>query len=445
MKKLSTWLDEVRIRTSEDQGAFDSTLSESDDDGMAVRSQCSLTSRETSGNPSTIVLTNVPRKPRAKKANLESFRTRRVEVKPRADEWAAVFRTYLTERRIKIPFQKTTDLRKSFKNFEQKAEAAGDDEDSWEAIEEVCKEINEWKATMRLATITDQDFQDDLEHCKFPSNEAVFQRTVMMSIIDRSHLKTVFDFNCEGQWSLDETHPLPSTNGRGDIIIGPKPDLAIFFRFGSLVGTDPFEVSRPIPPELKSCMNPDNYTERCFPFVFIEAKKGFTDIQPAAFANMHSASQALFNIYTWMNKANEDESFFKDVRLFSIAINAKEIIVRVHRARAIKKVNDVGLAFSYDDLYSEEKVRYSRDEVCTLLHNILIEYGEKKLLGILQNTVKKVLNTHEQSLKRKNDTDLFDRPSKMVASAQPGSSAVGPLPLNPSTSFGMSRFEINDG
>ncbi|KAI0972043.1 hypothetical protein F4678DRAFT_430980 [Xylaria arbuscula] len=440
--KLATWLDDVRAGAAEDLAAFDLALSESNDNDMAARSEYSLATIGTSENPSTIP----PRKPRAKKPTLESFRTRRVEVEdPREDKWTPKFRTYLIEKRLEIPFKKTETLQKSFKKFERKAEEAGDDGDSWDAIEELCKEINEWKATMRLATITEQDFKDDLLHCKYPSNEAVFQRTVMMSIIDRSHLNTVFDFNCEGQWSLDETHPLPSTNGRGDLITGPKPDLAIFFRFSSLVGTDPFEVSRPIPPELKSCMNPDGYTKRCFPFIFIEAKNGFADIQAAALSNMHSASQALFNIYTWMNRANDDEIFFKDVRLFSIAINAKEVIVRVHRARAIEKVNNVGLAFSYDELYHEEKVRYTRDEVCTLLHNILIEYAEKKLLGILKNTVDKVLKAHEQGLKRKNDTDLIGRPSKMVASAQPGSSAIDPLIMNPSTSLGMSQIEIHDG
>ncbi|RYC63272.1 hypothetical protein CHU98_g2926 [Xylaria longipes] len=81
---------------------------------------------------------------------------------------------------------------------------------------------------------TNQKFENDLEHCKAPANEAVFQRTVMMSIIDRSHLKSAFDFNCEGQWSLQGSNPLPSDGD--DAITGPKPDLAIFFRFDYLVG-----------------------------------------------------------------------------------------------------------------------------------------------------------------------------------------------------------------
>ncbi|KAI1363981.1 hypothetical protein F5Y08DRAFT_353828 [Xylaria arbuscula] len=446
--KLSTWLDEVSVGVSEDLAAFGSGQSDSDeenDDGiMATPCQCSLLSTPTSEAPSTIIA--VPPKSRAKKPDLESFRTRRVEVKtPREDESTIEFKKYLVEKRIKIPFEKTEDLLESFKIFERKAEAAGIDDDSWDAIEELCKGINRWKAKMRLATITNEDFNDDLEHCRFPSNETVFQRTVMMSIIDRSHLKNVFDFNCEGQWFLDQGHSLPSTNGRGDVIIDPKPDLAIFFRFDSLLGTDPFEASQPIPPELKPCMNPDKYTQRCFPFIFIEAKKGFEDIQPAALANMHSASQALFNIYKWMNRANEGKAFFEDVRLFSIAINAKELIARVHRARSIAKDNDVGLAFSYDDLYPEEKVRYSRDEVCTLVHNILSEYAEKKLLGILRKTVQRVLDTHVQSLKRKNDADLLGRPSKLVASAHSGALAPDPLLPNASTSFGMSQVDIHDG
>ncbi|KAI0904609.1 hypothetical protein F4823DRAFT_633865, partial [Ustulina deusta] len=440
--KLSTWLNEVRIIVAEDVGVFDSDQSEGDENDMAAPSADSQTSRATSVDLSTIVLT----KGRGKKATPESLRTRRVAVtEPSGDEWTTRFREYLVERPIKISFQQTEMLQKSIKNFLCKAEAAEHGEDSYGATEKLCNEINEWKASVRLAVITNQEFNNDLEHCKDPSNEAVFQRTVMMSIIDRCHLKTLFDFNCEGLWSLPPASRLPSTNGPKDVITGPKPDLAIFFRFASLVGTDPFSESASIPQELKSCINPDGHTLRCFPFIFVEAQKAFEGIQPAALANMHSASQALFNIWTWMKRAGQDEIFFKDVRVFSIAVNAEQFIVRAHRAKPISNDGEVALVFSYDDLNPKSKFEYTRDQVCTLIHNILIEYAEKKLLGILKSSVVKVLKGHNQELKRKNDAILFGRPSKRLEVAQPQPQAIEPRLVDASASFGMSQFGIHDG
>lgn len=287
-----------------------------------------------------------------------------------------------------------------------------------------------------MAAITNQDFDGDLEYCRYTTNETIFQRTVMMSIINRSCLKEKFDFNCEGNWSRG-TYPLPSTNGPDDIITGPKPDLAIFFKYGSLVGTDIVSRSAAIPDDLKSCISPDNDQLRCFPFIFIEAEKGFDNLKHAVLANMHSASQALFNIYAWMNRAGDDATFFNDVRLFSIAINAERVVVRAHRARLVDSGDDTELVFSYDELYPRSKPHYTRDEVCTLIHNILLEYGEKELLPILKKTVVSVLKDFQQDLERKGDAALHGRSVERLASVQPEV-------MGPSTSFGISGVQIED-
>ncbi|KAI1748248.1 hypothetical protein F4782DRAFT_517850 [Xylaria castorea] len=436
--KLTSWLEEVRLGAAE---VFIPDQSEPDDSSMGSRSVITLTSLATFENPSTIV----PRKGGPKKVTRDSLRTRGIALDaPRADEWTVEFKRLLVEKPIDIAFEQTETLQKSIRNFLKKAQKAERGENSYDAIEELCNEVNKWKATVRLAVITNQEFNDDLEHCKDPSNEAIFQRTVMMSIIDRSHLKTMFDFNCEGLWSLQGNYPLPSTGGPDDIITGPKPDLAIFFRFGSLVGAD--LTYQFIPKELKSCMNPDKHTPRCFPFIFIEAKKGFENIEPAVIANMHSASQALFNIYVWMNKANQDDAFFKHVRLFSVSINAEKVIARIHRAVLVDNTDDGPvLEFLYDDL-NKTQYRYTRDEVCTLIHNILSDYAELKLLPILKAAVQKVLKDYKQDLKRKRDATTLGRASKKptLASAQTESHDIAIPPVNLSTSFGMSRFEIHD-
>ncbi|KAH9905854.1 hypothetical protein F4778DRAFT_681545 [Xylariomycetidae sp. FL2044] len=431
--RLTSWLEQVRRRDTESAEAFDN-------DCMAPPSVLSLNSLTTATSENTVKPLGNARK----KVNREALRTRRVEIgKPYADDWTTRFRKYLVEEPMEIPFNSTTKLQSSLRDFLAKAKKARGCENSYDAIETLCDEINNWKATARLATITNQDFNRDLEHCKDPSNEAVFQRTVMMSIIDRSHLKETFDFNCEGQWSLQGTYPLPSTNGPGDMVTGPKPDLAIFFRYDELVGTDPVSRSASIPKELQSCINPDGYLERCFPFIFVEAKRGFDNIEPAVLANMHSASQALFNIYAWMNRAKQDTKFFTDVRLFSMAINAEKLIVRVHRAREIVNGDRTGLVFTYDDLYHQPKFYYTRDEACTFVHNILNNYAKQTLLPTLKDAIATVLKEHERDvgfLKRKSDAAIQDRPGKRFFSQAQVQHQV----VDPSSSMGMSGVHIDD-
>ncbi|KAI0506358.1 hypothetical protein F5B22DRAFT_650748 [Xylaria bambusicola] len=409
-EKLETWLEDVRT-IAVDPCETNSYRSVTDVSNIPTQTEYSPTTRRTS----PILAWN----PRTKKVTPEALRTRQVEViEANEDEWTAEFREHLVEKRMKISFKKTEPLLQSMKNFERKTKLANDDDDSWDAIEELCKEINEWRAAMRLGAITSENFKNDLDYCKSSSNKVAFQRMVMMSIIDRCHLKPVFNYNFEGQWN-QEICPLPSTNGLLDIIADPQPDLAIFFEFASLVGTDSFSKSAPIPPELQPCMNPDGNTQRCFPFIFIEAKKATADIESAILKNLHSASQALFNIYAWMSRAKQDDVFFKDVRVFSVAINEEEAIVRVHWAVPVSNGDDSGLEFLHNNLhYRQEKKPYTRDGLCTLIHNILINYAEKTLLKILKSTVDKILKEHKKTLKRKNNNALLGPSPKRLAFSQ---------------------------
>ncbi len=145
-------------------------------------------------------------------------------------------------------------------NFLQKAQGASLHEDSYTAIEDLSNEINEWKSTGHLATVANLDFKKDLKYCEH-SNEAVFQRAAMISIVDRWRLNNMLDFKCGGHWSLQGEYPLPSAQGVKDKIIGPKPDLAIFFNTQSLLGSNGF--SGPIQPILESYMFPNQNHLRC--------------------------------------------------------------------------------------------------------------------------------------------------------------------------------------
>ncbi|KAI1355994.1 hypothetical protein F5Y01DRAFT_310179 [Xylaria sp. FL0043] len=254
----------------------------------------------------------------------------------------------------------------------------------YDTVEGLSDAINEWKSKAHMASITNREFIKDLEHCKDPANEAMFQRTVLMSILNRHQISDKFDFNCEGQWSLrSKYYPPPSTEENS--IAEPKPDLAVFFRLDSLVGRGPHFKSMPFPDHLKLCMGPDGYMNGCFLFLLIEAKRGFHDLTPALMANMHSASQALFNIYVFMANARHRTRFFYDVRVFSIAINAEKFALQVHRANTAPGRNSDELVFCYDDICSG--YMHKRDDIFNLIQNILVGYAEITLFDVLKQSV----------------------------------------------------------
>ena len=74
----------------------------------------------------------------------------------------------------------------------------------------------------------------------------------------------------------------------------PKPDLAIFFRLDALTGSDRWAS---YPKDIAGCLLPDGGEERCFPSFFMEVKRSADNLEAAFQANLHSASQALYNTF----------------------------------------------------------------------------------------------------------------------------------------------------
>ncbi|KAI1427666.1 hypothetical protein F5Y12DRAFT_146282 [Xylaria sp. FL1777] len=412
---------------------------------MARSTSCSTEeSPATSEGISTVVPDKNDNADNVKKVSLaEGLRTRLVEFEERVDDPKTVeLKAVIVSSARAIHFEQVEPLRSKIELFLSKADESQGSASIYDRVEELSDAINEWKSTVRMATITNRDFDKDLEHCQHSANEFVFQRTVVMSILNRHQIGDKFDFNCEGKWSLrGNYYVLPSTEENS--IQDPKPDVAIFFRFNSLVGPGPYWKSTPIPDMFKACMSPDGSIQRCFPFIFIEAKKGFHDLTPALMANMHSASQALLNIYVWMSAAGHQDKFFSDVRLFSIAINAKKFQLRVHRAQVVEEGERESdeLAFYYDDICSGHA--YKRDDVCNLIRNVLVGYAEKTLLDVLKQSVLAVLGNERrmQALKRKRevaglavDDMLSNKKTTMAISDQIG---------DPSGPSGMSRDSVN--
>ena len=132
--------------------------------------------------------------------------------------------------------------------------------------------INKWLPAHKLFTLTDDDFQFDRDTSS-GSNEGVLQRILLTSIIDRWRLNKMFTFSCEDQWNSNSQNALPVKDGITTKIPGLKADLVLSFRFESFTGTgDPGDPV--LPTEFVKYACPDSCGDRCFPFVFIEAKRG---------------------------------------------------------------------------------------------------------------------------------------------------------------------------
>jgi hypothetical protein len=406
---------------------------------MDSSSSASKTSAVTSDNVSTLKGGGVKKD---KALSWEKLRFRRVSKIPSHDEKSRGVRSKLVFEPLQVKFKDVGGLRTILQDFIDECEKSRPNKDSYQAIETLSNKINNWKPGHRLASITSRDFDLDVTHCK-TSNEAVIQRTIMISIIDRWQLHELFVFNCEGQWKLNPIHLLPTT-GRMHGVTLPKPDLAIFFKLSALTGASAWA---PYPSEISHCLRPDGGDERCFPFFFIEVKKAAGDLESAFRANLHSASQALYNIYIWMSQAQQEVVFFDRVRVFTMDLNVQEINLRMHRA-----VSDEQncLSFHFDDIVSLKS--YDRDQACQIVRNILVEYVGKELHGILQTAFEEVSRqeqmlgqveaSHHQS-KRK--AELIAGQSSKRSRSRVGSEAralLGPTTSDAASSFGASGLSL---
>ena len=244
------------------------------------------------------------------------------------------------------------------------------------AIDKLTYQIDEGKVNIDYPIIHPEYFKSFVQKC-LSQNEAILQRTIMVSVFHPYWLDSMFDYNTEGQWNQPKDVRIPST--KDDEVTQPKPDLMITFKRKSLTEN----ISAPIPTELESCISPDdNDLKRCFPFVFMEVKKAGSDLKEAYLANLHSAAQALYNIYLWMVRASDPntEAFFQKVRVFSLVFNAQDLSVRVHR---VSRKADGGLSFEFDEFYPLQ--RYTKNGTCRLMISILHDYAQAELHPLLKS------------------------------------------------------------
>ena len=316
-------------------------------------------------------------------------------------------------------------------------------EDIEQLVERMTDELNKWRTMLDLATITESEFNGDLTRCQNThSNEAELQRTLLTEILNRHQLKEMFILRFEGQWKSQGTSALPSINPKDIGLPAPKPDLAIFFHREALGPSLAL-----IPDDIETSLQPEGHETLCFPFLFIEAKKKSDSLEPALDKNLHTANQALFNIFRWMEKAGKSDGFFENVRTISIALNAREITVRVHRAEL--STGSLPLDYAYDDL--KTIYQYTKKQACKLIRSILLDYGAQKLHTILKDTFQTVSELYAKGnypedvlTKRKNDDLKPTYPSKRTRSKSKTKQVVNSQNSDSDMSFSTSGISLSN-
>ena len=355
-------------------------------DSMASTSTSKSASKTTNEYESTLR----PLRSKVSKVCDKKLRYRRIWLKATPDNqhahFLSILKTEFPERRLR----ESENLQDLMRDFLRQA-MDSPDESCYPYIDDFSYNFDHGKSKLNFPVVNEKYFQADLQRC-LAQNEAILQRTIMIHIIDQYWLGETFDFNCEGQWSQPKDSLLPSTKNDG--ISLPKPDLAISFKLQAF--TEEEADSDPIPDHLEKTISPDG-DERCFPFLFIEVKKARAEVEEAYRTNLHTASQALYNMYTWMSCTKEHlQAFFGTVRVFSLVLNAQDLSVRIHRAF---QPEDQDLTYRYEEF--RPLSRYSRNQACQLVKTIVNDYAAKELHSVLKSAFVEVTKQEKQLVRSK--------------------------------------------
>ncbi|KAG6365885.1 hypothetical protein INS49_000061 [Diaporthe citri] len=302
-----------------------------------------------------------------------------------------------------------------------------------------------------LVTATEEENQDvtayrnrlwthDLEKCSDEFSEKIFQRTILMAMIDRCRLiyesellpisaensanKPLLDFAVESIWNCP---PMPTEAAKKSekLLTRPMPDLAIAFRRETLFTSD--HSWKVFPSATRKIMCYEGIggedTYRAFHFLTIEAKRAYTgvDDKVAIYQSLNNASQALHNMYEFFREAdmgidergNDIENgdkyrniFFDEVRFFSVVATAGAMKIRIHRAchqdpDMVPIVEGYPLEFKFADYTTiGGGGEFARQKVVEELAKILLGYGVGQLGVRLQEAIKEVegkFQTHRRN------------------------------------------------
>ncbi|KAL9083589.1 MAG: hypothetical protein Q9165_008458 [Trypethelium subeluteriae] len=265
----------------------------------------------------------------------------------------------------------------------------------------------------------DKLWQADLDFCR-DQQEALFQRTIMMAMINRHQLifagikmpsklpERALMFSVEATWSCP---PMPTRKYERKVVRNkaepktfttlPKPDLCVSFRTCRIIDSDDWEL---LPPETQHLIcyegiaNEKSEGDRAFGFFFVEAKRSRLppDDGVALCQVLNDASQALHNMYEFFREAEQTSVFFDHVRVFSATTSEQGVIIRVHWASKLpddpfkRIVPDYPLQFEHQTYMSFRGTDFDRLGVVRVFESVMVGYGERRLLKLLQTAAAKV-------------------------------------------------------
>ena len=276
----------------------------------------------------------------------------------------------------------------------------------------------------------DQTWNMDQAKCNEGCNEALFQRTLMMSLIMRHRLiyprnatdPHRLDFSVDEPWTCP---PMPTRAYQkgAKFLTQPKPDLAVCFRRESLI-PDKVLNEMPLATLQLACYEKGSQTgeNRVFHFFAVEAKKAMVSVDDIVAKRqcLNDASQALHNMFEFFRDAGpqHEEVFFAKVRFFSVVASTEGLTIRIHRATRepsdgaesssdrglMEERPDYPLSFEFQQLSRMTKENFGRKVVLEIFEKILHGYGAGELYFLLQDAAKaitkKLLNNPEGSKAR---------------------------------------------
>ncbi|KAI4208862.1 MAG: hypothetical protein LQ351_008139, partial [Letrouitia transgressa] len=308
------------------------------------------------------------------------------------------FREGLADRNVEVLESKIHDPLENIDNFEVPQNF-------------LCETLEQKKCYEHL-------WQLDRIKCAEQPSEAIFQRTLMISLIlrhcflheENESEKQILDFSVEEPWTCP---PMPTRafwkNYQDDtgakILTQPKPDLAVCFKKDSIFSKALWNRLPAATKRLACLENVITGPYRVFHFLSIEARNAMLNIEDttALHQSLNNASQALFNMYSFFHDADPggDDEFFEKVRFYSIVTNNKGLLVRVHRATKLPTGVDEGelvienrpdypLRYDYREvLCITDRRQYNRETLMEVWRKIMY-YGIHHLHSLLQAAAEKL-------------------------------------------------------
>lgn len=304
-------------------------------------------------------------------------------------------------------------------------------------VAEIDKISTELPESGAVADVQSRLWTADLTNCE-DENEAFFQRTIMMTIINRDRL--IYDhtqesgnteagdliklrgklaFSTEVAWTCDPMPTRAASRNTSSLPFqaAPKPDLCVFFERKSLIDKG-FWGAMPSPLRKLVCYEGENkpHDKRAFGFFVVEAKRAEASPKDnvAKSQALNDASQALHNLFEFFREARQEDVFFERVRVFSATATRTGVVIRIHRAvklnpqhpqpdemRPIEFTNPpYDLEFRFEEYASLSNEDFNRQKVVDMSCRILVGYGQRVLYDLLRNAAEKIDDRFSASLQQ---------------------------------------------